>query len=64
MYVGKTNYIIFHMKGKHIDIGNKRIVFNNNEIGKTNNDNLIHNHPDPNMRAYKSLGIYLDETLL
>jgi hypothetical protein len=68
--VNKTNYIIFHAKGKPIILGNKLVVFNSNEIGKAVDPNLIfpierihNNHPDVNLRSYKSLGVFLDETL-
>jgi hypothetical protein len=29
----KTKFIIFHAKGKKVDLGNKRVVFDNNELG-------------------------------
>jgi hypothetical protein len=68
--INKTSYIIFHSKGKTINMNDKEIYFNNNEIGKPVDPNLIKpltrihaNHVDPSMRSYKSLGIYLDETL-
>ena len=66
--IGKTKFIIFHAKTKKIDLNGKNIVFNNNEIGKPFNPNLVtplervHNaHPDKECRAYKLLGVYLDE---
>ncbi len=60
--------IIFHTKGKHIDIGNELLVSNNNEVGKINYPYRIHNVETvfanyPSMRADKALGIYRDETL-
>jgi hypothetical protein len=68
--VNKTNYIIFHTKGKPINLEGRQVVFNNNEIGQSENPTLIHtvdriyaNHPDTDKQSYKSLGIYLDETL-
>jgi hypothetical protein len=68
--VSKTNYIIFHTKGKSVNYGDRHIIFNNNIIGQPVDPNLIHNveriytnHPDPNKRTYKSLGVYLDEYL-
>jgi hypothetical protein len=65
----KTQYIIFHTKGKHIIEPESGVVFNNNEEGE-NLPNLItklerihENHPSPGMRHYKLLGILLDEHL-
>ena len=64
----KTKFIIFHPKNKKIDC-NTDVVFNENEPNDNNHLPItplerIHNlHPDPNLRAYKLLGIYLDEHL-
>jgi hypothetical protein len=37
----KTKFIIFHTRGKKIDLQNKSVVFNNNEIGKPEDQALI-----------------------
>ena len=65
----KTKFIIFHTKGKKIDMQNKHIVFNDNEDKNQQNNNIfelerIHNnHVDKDNRTYKLLGIHLDEHL-
>jgi len=68
--VDKTKYIIFHTKGKKIDMAGKNIVFNNNDPTLPFNPDLVTNlerihtvHENPNMRSYKLLGIFLDENL-
>ena len=65
----KTKYIIFHTKGKKIETNNIEVIFNDNDED-TNDPNLItildrvhNNHPDPESRSYKLLGIHLDENL-
>jgi hypothetical protein len=57
-------------KGKKVDLQNLNVVFNSNEMGKPEDPNLIvpleriHcKHPDPDKRAYKLLGVWLDENL-
>jgi hypothetical protein len=64
----KTKFIIFHTKGKKIDMEGKTVVFNNNEIGKPVDQNLItplericNDNPVEQGRSYKLLGIYFDE---
>jgi hypothetical protein len=66
----KTKYIIFHAKGKPINLHPNSIVFNNNEIGTPNNPNLITpidriytKNPNKKDRSFKLLGILLDENL-
>jgi hypothetical protein len=66
----KTKFIIFHTRGKRVDLQNKTLVFNNNEIGKNVNELLItplericNSNVDPQKRAFKLLGVYLDENL-
>jgi hypothetical protein len=68
--ISKTKFIIFHGKGKKVNMDNLSVVFNNNEIGKEPDPSLItplervHNqHPIKNMRSYKLLGVHLDEYL-
>ena len=66
----KTKYIIFHTKGKKIETQGKNIIFNDNERGNIQENRKIFtlerihsNHIDKNSRAYKLLGIHLDEHL-
>jgi hypothetical protein len=69
--ISKTNYIIFHTKGKKVDMQGLNIKFDCNEINPPSYDpnlsfNLerIHdNHPDPKMRNFKLLGVFFDENL-
>jgi hypothetical protein len=61
VYVSKTKFIIFHIRGKNTDPSLK-IFYEPND----NNPELerIHNNPvAPEDRFYKLLGIKLDETL-
>ncbi len=66
----KTKYIIFCTKGKPINTQGKQIQYNDNDIGQHQDpDNIItlerihSTHPDKDSRAYKLLGIHLDEHL-
>jgi hypothetical protein len=66
--VSKTKFIIFHTKGKIID-NDIHLTYDDNEPNE-NNPSLIHNierfytnHLNPQCRAYKILGIYIDEHL-
>jgi Reverse transcriptase (RNA-dependent DNA polymerase) len=66
----KTKFIIFHTKGKRIDLQGKQLVFNNNEIGKTEDPQLVtplericNSNESPSNRAFKLLGVYFDENL-
>ena len=66
--VNKCKFIIFHNKGKKIDLQDTTINFNFNEIGKTELpekiiplDRVYNNNPNLNDRTYKYLGILLDE---
>ncbi len=69
--VSKTNYIIFHTRGKKTDLNGKSVVFNSNDPNSTHVDpNLIQilervhdNHIDPKMQSFKLLGVFLDEHL-
>jgi len=68
--INKTKYIIFRMKGKQLDINTPDIIYNENEPNVPADPALIttleryhDNHPDINCRAYKLLGIHLDEHL-
>jgi hypothetical protein len=66
----KTKFILFHTKGKPVNIATNSIVFNNNEIGTQNNPNLITpidrihaKNTNKKERSFKLLGILLDENL-
>jgi Reverse transcriptase (RNA-dependent DNA polymerase) len=66
----KTKYIIFHSRGRIIDLNGKTLLFDNNPPNAPLNPALIspleriHDyHPDPVSRSYKLLGILLDEHL-
>ena len=64
----KTKYIIFRTKGKKIT-NHPPLVINENENGSNDPTKIkilerYHNcHPDKDCRAYKLLGVYLDEFL-
>jgi hypothetical protein len=66
----KTKYIIFHSKGKRVANNTMPLIFDENELDMPfNPDNItilerFHNeHPKAEGKAYKLLGIYLDENL-
>ena len=66
----KTKYLIFHTKGKQIDLNGKKLIFDNNDPLKPFNPSLVHelerihdNHDNPSSRSYKLLGILFDEHL-
>jgi hypothetical protein len=68
--IDKTKYIIFRMKGKKIDKNTPDIIYNGNEPGQPHDQTLVtpleryfDEHATPECRAYKYLGIYLDEHL-
>jgi len=68
--ISKTKYIIFHRKGKKINLNGLQILFNENEIGKENDplritplERIFNEHPEKEGRTYKLLGVHLDETL-
>ncbi len=68
--VTKTNYIIFHTKGKKIDNIDVDIVFDCNEVGKTRDPKLVFKleriydkHPNEKLRSFKLLGVFFDENL-
>jgi hypothetical protein len=67
--INKTKYMIFRMKGKKLD-NPPQIFYNENEQNNPNDDIPItlleryhDNHPSPDCRSYKLLGILLDEHL-
>jgi hypothetical protein len=67
--ISKTKYMIFRMKGKKVE-NIPDIVYNENEQNQIQDDLLItvleryhDNHQTADCRAYKLLGIFLDEHL-
>jgi hypothetical protein len=68
--IGKTKYMIFRMRGKKIDDNLPPLLYDANELNMPVDVNLIStleryhdNHPLKEGRAYKLLGIFLDEHL-
>jgi hypothetical protein len=69
--VSKTNYIIFHTRGKQVNLNGHDVIFNSNEINETTPDpaliqmiERVHDkHDDPKMQSFKLLGVYLEEHL-
>jgi hypothetical protein len=68
--VKKTKFIIFHSKGKRCDLEGKRLIFDDNEHDLPYDQSKVSEiervwdgHEDMEMRAYKTLGVYFDESL-
>ncbi len=67
--VGKCKFLIFHNKGKKIDLENLSLDFNFNDPQQNDPHKIIpleriyNLHPNPELRSYKYLGILLDEYL-
>ena len=68
--ISKTKFIIFHGRGKRVNMNNLQIVYNNNEICKPEDPSLItplervfDGHPNKESRSYKLLGVHFDECL-
>jgi hypothetical protein len=66
----KIKFIIFHTRGKHLNLNGKTLFFDNNPPHLNPDPKLISplerihsNHPNPESRSYKLLGILLDEHL-
>jgi hypothetical protein len=66
----KTKFIIHHSKGKKLHPNGKKILFDENEPGLPHDpakiseiERVRNDHANKNMRAYKTLGIYLGENL-
>ncbi len=63
----KTKFIVFRTRGKRVDPADCNLVFNNNEIGRPESQNLIHPisriHNDGDEKCFKLLGIHFDEYL-
>ena len=58
----KTKYIIFHTKGKKVNMNGKDIFFNQGQQDSIL-ERIHSNHSDKSSRSYKLLGILLDEHL-
>ena len=68
--INKTKYIIFKSKGKKINNVLPPVIYNENEPGKPYDHDKVtvleryhDKHDNANCRAYKLLGVYLDEHL-
>jgi hypothetical protein len=68
--VKKTKFIIFHSKGKKCELGGRKFFFDDNEQGLpfdqgkvSEIERVCDDHTDKELRAYKTLGVYFDETL-
>jgi hypothetical protein len=67
--INKTKFIIFHNRGKTVDMNGLNVVYDDNEpLGADPHlvvplERYHSNHENPDCRAYKLLGIYLDEFL-
>jgi hypothetical protein len=66
----KTKFIIFHTKGKKVDLQGSNLVFDNNEIGKIPDPGLVsplericNSNQNLADKSYKLLGVYFDEHL-
>ena len=67
--IGKTKYIVFHNRGKKVDMTGRNIFYDDNEPLAEDHHLVVpleryhDGHLKPECRAYKLLGIYLDEHL-
>jgi hypothetical protein len=67
--IGKTKFIVFHNRGKIVDMNGRHIIYDDNEPLAEDPHLVVpleryHDaHPKPECRAYKLLGIHLDEHL-
>jgi hypothetical protein len=63
----KTKFIVFRTRGKRVDPADCNLVFNNNEIGQPEMQNLIYPitriHNDGTENSFKLLGVFFDEYL-
>jgi hypothetical protein len=63
----KTKFIVFRTRGKRVDPADCKLVFNNNEIGQPDMQNLIYPitriHNDGNENSFKLLGVLFSEYL-
>ncbi len=68
--VSKTKFIIFHSKGKTVNLSDLQLLYDDNDDDLNINPSLIcpiericSTHVNKELQAYKLLGIYLDENL-
>ena len=68
--VNETKFIIFHTRGKKVDLDGKSLIFENNDPSAPYNPNLVwelerihNNHNEPSSCSYKLLEILFDEHL-
>jgi len=63
----KTKFIVFRTRGKRIEPRDCKLVFNNNEIGRPEDPNLIFNisriYNEGEEKSFKILGVLFDEYL-
>ena len=64
--VGKCKFLIFHNRGKKVDLGNITLNFKSNDPQQNDPDKIvplerIHNlNTNPDLESYKYLGVLLD----
>jgi len=68
--VKKTKFILFHTKQKKINVGNLKLLYNDNDLDAPHDPNKVTelgriavSNDEPSDRTYKYLGILLDEHL-
>lgn len=67
--VKKTKYIVFRQKRRVINLNNHKLIYNDNDIGQTDNDKLTeldkisNTNQQTDEQTYKYLGILIDEFL-
>jgi hypothetical protein len=62
--IGKIKFIIFHNRGKNVNLNGLNIVYDDNDPHLVVPLERYHDgHPKPECRAYKLLGIHLDKHL-
>jgi hypothetical protein len=69
--ISKTNFMIFHSKGKIVELDGLNVTFDCNELNtqsydpnlKFNLERIHDRHIDPKMQSFKLLGVYFDENL-
>jgi hypothetical protein len=66
----KTQFVVFHNKGRRVDMDGKQVVFDNNDPQNDHDPSLVtpliricNNNVEKKYRTIKLLGIYLDENL-
>jgi hypothetical protein len=66
----KTKFIVFHSKGKNVDMEGKSVYFDDNEPDMPYDQNklseigrIMSDHVNRDMRVYKALGVHFYENL-